>query len=275
MGDVERKMAAASSLGFLGADYTELDAGAGEGARPVPSVGGFGLSTLVVASRSGLARGGTTTGAGADVSIGMESGEPFLIAVSYKTASVPVRFGGVTLVASGGEVSAYAPDGIRGTIKTDGDETVVVFADFGNGSKSGALVVRTRTTMSVQRAEPTRCSVPRGTFSVPIERGVDAWVFYGDGERIAADAQDIPDAVVREAAVLAARECGAGSRPMRNDRSIYGLSDSGIVGSGAIAGSGLFAPESSGGGSGGGSGYGAGSGSGAWPLVHSARESGF
>jgi hypothetical protein len=260
-------MAAASSLEFMGSVYDD-DASAGSGGRLVQSVGGFGLSTLVVASLSGLARGGQTTAAGADVSIGMDSGAPFLIAVSFKTATavVPVRFGGVAIVAGGGEVSAYGPDGIRGTIKTDGDQTVVAFADFGLGSKSGALVVRTRTTMSVQRADPTRCNVPLGTFSVPIERGVDAWVFYGDSEQIAADTQDISDAVVREVAALAARECGAGSRPSSLDRSVYGLSDNGVAGYSSAVGDQL---------SGNGSGSGSGSGSGAWPQVFSARETRF
>jgi hypothetical protein len=41
----------------------------------------------------------------------------------------------------------------------DGDEVLAAFCDFGNGERRGALVVRTKSTMSIQRAERTRAEL--------------------------------------------------------------------------------------------------------------------
>jgi hypothetical protein len=247
--------------------------------RPASTVGGFGLSTLVVSSRSGLARGGQTTAFGAEIALGLDSGEPFLLAASFQTdrASAPVAFGGVSIRVEGEQVAAYANGARMAAIKVlpgQDPQVFVVYADFGNGSRSGALVVRTSSTMSVQRAEPARVTLPRGKLAVPIESGTDAWVFYGDGSRIALDVLEIQDSFVREAATLAARECGTGSRPSSLDRSVFGLFDASIDASGPIAGTGLYSAEGYSG-SGATSGYGSGSGSGPRYGYGSGSGSGF
>jgi hypothetical protein len=198
-----------------------------------------------VSSRSGLARGGQTTAYGAEIALGMDSGEPFLLAATFRAdrAFVPVSFGGVSIRVEGELVSAYANGARMAAIKVlPGQEpqVFVAYADFGNGSRPGALVVRTSSTMSVQRAEPVRVTLPRGTLSVPIESGTDAWVFYGDSARITLDVMDIQDNTVREAATLAARECGTGSRPSSLDRSVFGLFDASLDAAGPIAGTGLY-----------------------------------
>lgn len=265
-------MAAATSLGSSGLAFEELESAVavasygssgGEMLRPASTVGGFGLSTLVVSSRSGLARGGQTTAFGAEIALGLDSGEPFLLAASFQTdrASAPVAFGGVSIRVEGEQVAAYANGARMAAIKVlpgQDPQVFVVYADFGNGSRSGALVVRTSSTMSVQRAEPARVTLPRGKLAVPIESGTDAWVFYGDGSRIALDVLEIQDSFVREAATLAARECGTGSRPSSLDRSVFGLFDASIDASGPIAGTGLYSAEGYSGS--GATGYGSGSG---------------
>jgi hypothetical protein len=275
-------MAAATSLGSSGLAFEELESAVtvgsyvsgggnntGEMLRPAPTVGGFGLSTLVVSSRSGLARGGQTTAYGAEVALGMDSGEPFLLAATFRAdrAAAPVSFGGVSIRVDGELVSAYANGARMAAIKVlPGQEAqvFVAYADFGNGSRPGALVVRTSSTMSVQRAEPVRITLPRGTLPVPIESGTDAWVFYGDSARITLDVMDIQDNTVREAATLAARECGMGSRPSSLDRSVFGLFDASLDAAGPIVGTGLYSAAALSYGYGSGqSGYGSGSGSGA------------
>ena len=273
-------MAAATSIGIpLGAEYTfsELSGSDGNygnyesygnygsygsGARPVSSVGGFGLSALVVSSRSGVivgaqsAEGGAMVNVGASSSVPSGSGSsnssssnssgsaasssnssgsapsgsaPFLIAATFDAAKahVPVVFGDVYLRVEGGAVTAYAADGPRASIQVDGDEVFAAFCDFGNGERPGALVVRTKSTMSIQRAERTQCTVPRGPFFVPIEQGADVWVFYGDAETIEAETAGIQNSVLGEVATLAAREAAMGARPSSLDRSVYGLMDTG------------------------------------------------
>lgn len=271
-------MAAATSIGIpLGAEYTfsELNGGDGNyesygnygsygsygnygnnggGARPVSSVGGFGLSALVVSSRSGVIVGAQSAEGGAMVNVGASGSAPsgsapsgsatsssnssgsaasgsapFLIAATFDAskAHVPVVFGDVYLRVEGGAVTAYAADGPRASIQVDGDEVFAAFCDFGNGERPGALVVRTKSTMSIQRAERTRCTVPRGPFFVPIEQGADVWVFYGDAETIEAETAGIQNSVLGEVATLAAREAAMGARPSSLDRSVYGLMDTG------------------------------------------------
>jgi hypothetical protein len=284
----KKKMAAATSIGIpLGAEYTfsELNGGDGNyesygnygsygsygnygtngsGARPVSSVGGFGLSALVVSSRSGVIVGAQSAEGGAMVNVGASSfnssssnssgsaasssnssgsaasssnssgsaasgSAPFLIAATFDAskAHVPVVFGDVYLRVEGGAVTAYAADGPRASIQVDGDEVFAAFCDFGNGERPGALVVRTKSTMSIQRAERTQCTVPRGPFFVPIEQGADVWVFYGDAETIEAETAGIQNSVLGEVATLAAREAAMGARPSSLDRSVYGLMDTG------------------------------------------------
>ena len=253
-------MAAATSIGIpLGAEYTFSDLGGvdgsygsygsyesgdGGGARPVSSVGGFGLSSLVVSSRSGVIVGAQSAEGGAMVTVGASGSSasgssasgsaasgsaPFLIAATFDAAKahVPVVFGDVYLRVEGGAVTAYAADGPRASIQVDGDEVFAAFCDFGNGERPGALVVRTKSTMSIQRAERTRCTVPRGPFFVPIEQGADVWVFYGDAETIEAETAGIQNSVLGEVATLAAREAAMGARPSSLDRSVYGLMDTG------------------------------------------------
>jgi len=261
-------MAAATSIGIpLGAEYTfsELNGSDGSdgnygnygnygsygnngtngsGARPVSSVGGFGLSALVVSSRSGVIVGAQSAEGGAMVNVGASSSvpsgsnssgsaasgsAPFLIAATFDAAKahVPVVFGDVYLRVEGGAVTAYAVDGPRASIQVDGDEVFAAFCDFGNGERPGALVVRTKSTMSIQRAERTQCTVPRGPFFVPIEQGADVWVFYGDAETIEAETAGIQNSVLGEVATLAAREAAMGARPSSLDRSVYGLMDTG------------------------------------------------
>jgi hypothetical protein len=154
---------------------------------------------------------------------------PFLIAATFDAskAHVPVVFGDVYLRVEGGAVTAYAADGPRASIQVDGDEVFAAFCDFGNGERPGALVVRTKSTMSIQRAERTQCTVPRGPFFVPIEQGADVWVFYGDAETIEAETAGIQNSVLGEVATLAAREAAMGARPSSLDRSVYGLMDTG------------------------------------------------
>ena len=236
-------MAAATSIGIpLGAEYTfsELNGaegsygtyvnnGSGGGARPVSSVGGFGLSSLVVSSRSGVIVGAQSAEGGAMVTVGASASSPFLIAATFDAAKthVPVVFGDVYLRVEGGAVTAYAADGPRASIQVDGDEVFAAFCDFGNGERPGALVVRTNSTMSIQRAERTQCTVPRGPFFVPIEQGADVWVFYGDAETIEAETAGIQNSVLGEVATLATREAAMGARPSSLDRSVYGLMDTG------------------------------------------------
>jgi hypothetical protein len=154
---------------------------------------------------------------------------PFLIAATFDAskAHVPVVFGDVYLRVEGGAVTAYAADGPRASIQVDGDEVFAAFCDFGNGERPGALVVRTKSTMSIQRAERTQCTVPRGPFFVPIEQAADVWVFYGDAETIEAETAGIQNSVLGEVATLAAREAAMGARPSSLDRSVYGLMDTG------------------------------------------------
>jgi hypothetical protein len=245
-------MAAATSIGIpLGSEYTFSeftssnttsnensyyyyeDDGAAGAARPVSSVGGFGLSSLVVSARSGVIVGAQSAPGGASVTVtaaGSGTGSaPFLIAATFDPAKahVPVLFGDVYLRVEGGAVTAYAADGPRASIQVDGDEVFAAFCDFGNGERPGALVVRTRSTMSIQRADPTRCTVPRGPFIVPIEQGADVWVFYGNAETIETDTAGIQNSVLSEVATLAAREAATGARPSSLDRSVYGLMDTG------------------------------------------------
>ena len=305
-------MAAATSIGIpLGAEYTfsELsgnygsdgnygnygsygsygnNGSGGGGAIPVSSVGGFGLSALVVSSRSGVivgaqsAEGGAMVNAGAFASSASGSAAsssnssgsaasgsaPFLIAATFDAAKahVPVVFGDVYLRVGGGEVTAYAADGPRASIQADGDEVFAAFCDFGNGERPGALVVRTKSTMSIQRAERTRCTVPRGPFFVPIEQGADVWVFYGDAETIEAETAGIQNSVLGEVATLAAREAAMGARPSSLDRSVYGLMDTGasLYGPATIVEPSFFydstGPSITNAGYGSGSGFGSGSG---------------
>jgi hypothetical protein len=321
----KKEMAAATSFGIpLGSEYTfseiagsstSIDTGDGilnsesYGTRPVSSVGGFGLSSLIVSSRSGVVVGAQSTAGGASVTVNAESGGPFLIAATFDPtkAHVPVLFGDVYVRVESGAVTAYAADGPRASIPVDGDEVFVAFCDFGNGARPGALVVRTKTTMSIQRAEPTRCTVPRGPFLVPIEAGTDAWLFYGTSDAIESDAAAIQSTVLSEVATLAAREAAMGARPSSLDRSMFGLMDTGasLYGAAAVVEPSFYtAPTTTGYGSGSGgyyhsrSGYGSGSGSGAsavwqqqqqrqgqasaassssgtWPRVWSSRESQF
>ena len=249
-------MAASSSFGApLGSDYTfsELNEGVGgQGAgvvgveaapgnntgafsRPISSVGGFGLSTLVASSRSGVVTGAQSASGGASVTLGGQTGAAaahFLIAATFDPtkAHVPVLFGDVHIRVENGAVTAYAADGPRASIPVDGDEVFVAFCDFGNGAKPGALVVRTKSTISIQRAEPTRVTLPTGrtgSFLVPIEYGSDVWLFYGSGDQIEVDAAGIHNALLSEVATLAAREAAMGARPSSLDRSVYGLMDTG------------------------------------------------
>ena len=300
-------MAAATSIGIpLGAEYTfsELSGNYGSdgnygnygsygnygnngsGARPVSSVGGFGLSALVVSSRSGVIVGAQSAEGGAMVNVGASgsgssnssgsaasgsapSGSaPFLIAATFDAAKahVPVVFGDVYLRMEGGAVTAYAADGPRASIQVDGDEVFAAFCDFGNGERPGALVVRTKSTMSIQRAERTQCTVPRGPFFVPIEQGADVWVFYGDAETIEAETAGIQNSVLGEVATLAAREAAMGARPSSLDRSVYGLMDAGasLYGPATIVEPSFFydstGPSITNSGYGSGSGFGSGSG---------------
>lgn len=241
-------MAAATSIGIpLGSEYTFSefttsagnensyyyyeDDGAVGAARPVSSVGGFGLSSLVVSARSGVIVGAQSAPGGASVTVTTAGtgSAPFLIAATFDPAKahVPVLFGDVYLRVEGGAVTAYAADGPRASIQVDGDEVFAAFCDFGNGERPGALVVRTKSTMSIQRADPTRCTVPRGPFIVPIEQGADVWVFYGNAETIETDTAGIQNSVLSEVATLAAREAATGARPSSLDRSVYGLMDTG------------------------------------------------
>ena len=287
-------MAAATSIGIpLGAEYTfsELSGSDGSdgnygsygsygsygnngsGARPVSSVGGFGLSALVVSSRSGVIVGAQSAEGGAMVNVGASGSAPsgsapFLIAATFDAAKahVPVVFGDVYLRVEGGAVTAYAADGPRASIQVDGDEVFAAFCDFGNGERPGALVVRTKSTMSIQRAERTRCTVPRGPFFVPIEQGADVWVFYGDAETIEAETAGIQNSVLGEVATLAAREAAMGARPSSLDRSVYGLMDTGasLYGPATIVEPSFFydstGPNITNSGYGSGSGFGSGSG---------------
>ena len=300
-------MAAATSIGIpLGAEYTfsELNGNYGSdgnyesygsygnygnygnnggGARPVSSVGGFGLSALVVSSRSGVIVGAQSAEGGAMVNVGASSSNssasapsgsaasasaPFLIAATFDAAKahVPVVFGDVYLRVEGGAVTAYAADGPRASIQVDGDEVFAAFCDFGNGERPGALVVRTKSTMSIQRAERTRCTVPRGPFFVPIEQGADVWVFYGDAETIETETAGIQNSVLGEVATLAAREAAMGARPSSLDRSVYGLMDTGasLYGPATIVEPSFFydstGPSITNSGYGSGSGFGSGSG---------------
>jgi hypothetical protein len=310
-------MAAATSIGIpLGAEYTfsELSGSDGNyesygnygnygnygsygnngsGARPVSSVGGFGLSALVVSSRSGVIVGAQSAEGGAMVNVGASSSVPsgsagsapsgsgssnsssgsagsvpFLIAATFDAskAHVPVVFGDVYLRVEGGAVTAYAADGPRASIQVDGDEVFAAFCDFGNGERPGALVVRTKSTMSIQRAERTQCTVPRGPFFVPIEQGADVWVFYGDAETIEAETAGIQNSVLGEVATLAAREAAMGARPSSLDRSVYGLMDTGasLYGPATIVEPSFFydsmGPAITNSGYGSGSGFGSGSG---------------
>ena len=294
-------MAAATSIGIpLGAEYTfsELSGSDGNygnygsygsygnnggGARPVSSVGGFGLSALVVSSRSGVIVGAQSAEGGAMVNVGASASAasgsaasssnssgsaPFLIAATFDAAKahVPVVFGDVYLRVEGGAVTAYAADGPRASIQVDGDEVFAAFCDFGNGERPGALVVRTKSTMSIQRAERTRCTVPRGPFFVPIEQGADVWVFYGDAETIEAETAGIQNSVLGEVATLAAREAAMGARPSSLDRSVYGLMDTGasLYGPATIVEPSFFydsmGPAITNSGYGSGSGFGSGSG---------------
>ena len=312
-------MAAATSIGIpLGAEYTfsELSGSDGNygnyesygsygnygtngsGARPVSSVGGFGLSALVVSSRSGVIVGAQSAEGGAMVNVGASSSvpsgsaasgsaasgssasgsaasgsaptgsAPFLIAATFDAAKahVPVVFGDVYLRVEGGAVTAYAADGPRASIQVDGDEVFAAFCDFGNGERPGALVVRTKSTMSIQRAERTQCTVPRGPFFVPIEQGADVWVFYGDAETIEAETAGIQNSVLGEVATLAAREAAMGARPSSLDRSVYGLMDTGasLYGPATIVEPSFFydstGPSITNSGYGSGSGFGSGSG---------------
>lgn len=289
-------MAAATSIGIpLGSEYTfseynsTTEAGGaggateageaasygtsyeGTSARPVSSVGGFGLSSLVVSSRSGVIVGAQSAPGGASVTVSASSAAaPFLIAATFDPAKahVPVLFGDVYLRVEGGAVTAYAADGPRASIQVDGDEVFAAFCDFGNGERPGALVVRTKSTMSIQRADATRCTVPRGPFIVPIEQGADVWVFYGNAETIEADTAGIQNTVLSEVATLAAREAAMGARPSSLDRSVYGLMDTGasmygpatVVEPNFYTAPNVYTAPSSGYGSGSGSGLYAGSG---------------
>jgi hypothetical protein len=170
------------------------------------------------------------------------------------------------LRVEGGAVTAYAADGPRASIQVDGDEVFAAFCDFGNGERPGALVVRTKSTMSIQRAERTQCTVPRGPFFVPIEQGADVWVFYGDAETIEAETAGIQNSVLGEVATLAAREAAMGARPSSLDRSVYGLMDTGasLYGPATIVEPSFFydstGPSITNSGYGSGSGFGSGSG---------------
>jgi hypothetical protein len=318
-----KKMAASSSFGApLGSDYTfsELNEGADQGSgvqgapvnntgafsRPISSVGGFGLSTLIASSRSGVVTGAQSASGGASVTLGGQRGAAaarFLIAATFDPtkAHVPVLFGDVHIRVENGAVTAYAADGPRASIPVDGDDVSVAFCDFGNGEKPGALVVRTKSTISIQRAEPTRLTLPTGqtgSFIVPIEYGSDVWLFYGGGDQIEADAAEIQHKVLSEVATLAAREAAMGARPSSLDRSVYGLMDTGATLYGSVAAVGqqepgygdYYSSQGSGQGQGQGSGYHYGQGSGydygqgsgrgdgygsgaAWPRVWSSRDS--
>jgi hypothetical protein len=177
-----------------------------------------------------------------------------LIAATFDPAKahVPVLFGDVYLRVEGGAVTAYAADGPRASIQVEGDEVFAAFCDFGNGERPGALVVRTRSTMSIQRANATRCTVPRGPFIVPIEQGADVWVFHGNAEMIEADTAGIQNSVLGEVATLAAREAAMGARPSSLDRSVYGLMDTGasLYGPATIVEPNFYTAPSSGYGSG-------------------------
>ena len=185
-----------------------------------------GASSSVPSGSAGSAPSGSGS---SNSSSGSAGSVPFLIAATFDAskAHVPVVFGDVYLRVEGGAVTAYAADGPRASIQVDGDEVFAAFCDFGNGERPGALVVRTKSTMSIQRAERTQCTVPRGPFFVPIEQGADVWVFYGDAETIEAETAGIQNSVLGEVATLAAREAAMGARPSSLDRSVYGLMDTG------------------------------------------------
>ena len=217
---------------------------------------------------SGSAPSGSTASGSAASASGSSGSAPFLIAATFDAAKahVPVVFGDVYLRMEGGAVTAYAADGPRASIQVDGDEVFAAFCDFGNGERPGALVVRTKSTMSIQRAERTQCTVPRGPFFVPIEQGADVWVFYGDAETIEAETAGIQNSVLGEVATLAAREAAMGARPSSLDRSVYGLMDTGasLYGPATIVEPSFFydstGPSITNSGYGSGSGFGSGSG---------------
>jgi hypothetical protein len=227
-----------------------------------------GASSSVPSGSAGSAPSGSAPSGSAPSGSAPSGSAPFLIAATFDAskAHVPVVFGDVYLRVEGGAVTAYAADGPRASIQVDGDEVFAAFCDFGNGERPGALVVRTKSTMSIQRAERTQCTVPRGPFFVPIEQGADVWVFYGDAETIEAETAGIQNSVLGEVATLAAREAAMGARPSSLDRSVYGLMDTGasLYGPATIVEPSFFydsmGPAITNSGYGSGSGFGSGSG---------------